>query len=156
MDSVEELVQVRILLYSSRYFQIDKSLSMGDQLEILLSLVQNLDVFTWSLYEVLGVDSAFIMHWLNVDPLTPPTKQRPRRATKPHVEAVKEEVEKLKRAGAIKEVFFPEWLANMVVVMKKNGSWKVCVDFTNLNRACPKDHFPVPKIDQSVDAMVGY
>ena len=73
-------------------------------MEILLSLVQNLSVFTWSPYEVLGVDPAFIMHQLNVDPLTPPNKQRPRRAAK-------EEMEKLMGAGAIKEVFFSEWLA---------------------------------------------
>ena len=65
-------------------------------------------------------------------------------------------MEKLKGVGAIKEVFFPEWLANMVVVMKKNSNWRVCVDFTDLNRACPKDHFPVQKIDQSVDATVEY
>ena len=70
--------------------------------------MQNLDVFKWSPYEVPGVDLAFITHRLNVDPLVPPKKQKPRRSTKPHVEAMKEEVEKLKRTGAIKEVFFPE------------------------------------------------
>ena len=61
------------------------------------------------------------MHKLNVDPLVPPKKQNPRRFAKPHMEAIKEEVEKLKRSGAIKEVFFPECLDNMVVVKKKNG-----------------------------------
>ena len=65
-------------------------------------------------------------------------------------------MEKLKGVGAIKEVFFPKWLANMVVVMKKNSNWRVCVDFIDLNRACPKDHFLVPKIDQSVDATIEY
>lgn len=73
-----------------------------------MSLMQNLDVFKWSPYEVPGVDLAFFTHRLNVDPLVPPKKKKPRRSTKPHVEAVKEEVEKLKRTGAIKEVFFPE------------------------------------------------
>ena len=129
-------------------------MSVEDRVEILLSLVQNLDMCLWSLYEVPRVDSAFIVHKLNVDPLVPPKKQRLRRSTKPHVEAVKEEVEKLKQSGAIKEVFFPEWLGNMVVVKKKNGKWKVCIDFTDLNRACSKDPFPVPKIDQLVDATV--
>ena len=52
----------------------------------------------------------------------------------------------------IKEIFFLEWLANTVVVKKKNGKWRVCVDFTDLNRACPKDPFPMPKIDQLVDS----
>lgn len=53
-------------------------------------------------------------------------------------------------------MFFPEWLSNIVVVKKKNGMWKVCVDFTDLNRACPKDPFPVSKIHQLVDATYGH
>ena len=53
-------------------------------------------------------------------------------------------------------VFYPEWLANTVVVKKKNGKWRVCVDFTDLNKACPKDPFPLPRIDQLVDATVGH
>ena len=63
---------------------------------------------------------------------------------------------KLKQAGAIKEVFYPEWLTNTVVVKKKSGKWRVCVDFTDLNKTCPKDPFPMPKIDQLVDATVGH
>ena len=63
---------------------------------------------------------------------------------------------RLKQAEAIKEVFYPEWLANTVVVKKKSGKWRVCVDFTDLNKACPKDPFPMPKIDQLVDATVGH
>ena len=63
---------------------------------------------------------------------------------------------KLKQAGAIKEVFYPKWLANTVVVKKKTGKWHVCVDFTDLNKACPKDPFPIPQIDQLVDATVGH
>ena len=63
---------------------------------------------------------------------------------------------KLKQARAIKEVFYPKWLANTVVVKKKNRKWKVYVDFTNLNKACLKDPFPMPRIDQLVDAMMGY
>ena len=57
---------------------------------------------------------------------------------------------------AIREVFFPEQLSNTVVVKKKNGKYRVCVNFTNLNRACLKDPFPVPKIDQLVDATYGH
>ena len=79
-----------------------------------------------------------------------------RRAAKKHVEAVKQEVKKLKEVEAIKEIFFPRWLANTVVVKKKNDKWRVCVDFTDLNRACPKDPFPMPKIDQLVNATYGH
>ena len=70
---------------------------------------------------------------------------------------MREEVIKLRQAGAIEEVFFyPEWLANTVVVKKKSGKWRVCVDFMDLNKACPKDPFPMPKIDQLVDAPIGH
>ena len=66
------------------------------------------------------------------------------------------EVQRLKEAGAIRKIYFPEWLANTVVVKKKNGKWRVCVDFTDLNRACPKDPFPMPRIDQLVDSTYGH
>ena len=69
---------------------------------------------------------------------------------------MREEVTKLKEARAIKELFYPKWLVNTVVVKKKSGKWQVCVDFTDLNKACPKDPFPMPKIDQLVDATVGH
>ena len=74
-------------------------------------------------------------------------KQPPRHSSKEHSDAIKEEVIKLKRAGVIKEVFYPEWLANTVVVKKKSGKWRVCVDFTDPNKACPKDPFPIPRIN---------
>ncbi|XP_058211815.1 uncharacterized protein LOC131324001 [Rhododendron vialii] len=57
-------------------------------------------------------------------------------------------VDRLLEAKAIREVYYPEWLSNTVVVKKKNGKWCVCVDFTDLNKACPKDSFPLPRIDQ--------
>ena len=59
-----------------------------------------------------------------------------------------------KHVGAIKEVFYLEWLANTAVVKKKSGKWRVCVDFIDLNKACPKDPFPMTRIDQLVNATV--
>ena len=118
-----------------------------DRVVVLLIFIQNIDVFAWNPYEVPKVDPEFIVHKLNVDPSFPPKKQKPRRSAKEHVEAVKMEVNRLKEAGAIKEVFFSEWMVNIVVVRKKNGKWRVCVDFTDLSRACPKDPFPMPKIN---------
>ena len=115
-----------------------------------------MDVFAWSPYEVPRVNPEFIMHKLNVDPSFPPKKQKSRRSAKEHMEAIRSEVRRLKEAGAIREAFFPEWLANTVVVNKKNGKWTVCIDFTDLNRACPKDLFPMPKIDQLVNATYGH
>ena len=102
------------------------------------------------------MDLDFICYHLNVNSFIFPKKQPPRRSSKEHSDAIKEEVLKLKRVGAIKEVFYLEWLANTVVLKKKSGKWRVCVDFTNLNKACPKDPFPLPRIDQLVDAIASH
>ena len=116
----------------------------------------NIDVFAWNAYEAPGVDPKFICHHLKANPLVTPRKQPPWRPSKEHVEAVQEEVTRLKQVGAIKKVFYPKWLANPIVVKKKSGKWQVCVDFTDLNKAYPKDPFPMPKIDQLVDATLGH
>ena len=63
-----------------------------------------------------------------------------------------DEVNKLLATKFIGEVHYPEWLANVVMVKKANGKWRMCVDFTDLNQACPKDSFPLPRIDQLVDS----
>ena len=89
--------------------------------ELVEFLEQNIDVFAWNAYEAPGVDPKFICYHLNVNPSIVPKKQPPRLSSKEHAEAVREEVTRLKQAGAIKEVFYPEWLANTVVVKKKSG-----------------------------------
>ena len=86
-------------------------------------LRKNMDVFAWNAYEASGVDPSFICHHLNVNPSVTPKKQPPRRSSREHFDAVKDEVTKFNKTGAIKEVFYPEWLANTVVVRKKNGKW---------------------------------
>ena len=110
-------------------------------------LKRNIDVFTWDAYDAPEIDPTFICHHLNVNPSIIPKKQSPHRPSREHADAIRDEVAKLKRVGAIKEVFYPEWLANIVVVKKKNGKWRFYVDFTDLNKACPKDPFPMPQID---------
>ena len=119
-------------------------------------LRRNIDVFEWSAYEALRVDPNFICHHLNVNPTILPKKQPPRHSSKEHSDAIKEEVNKLKQAGAIKEVFYLDWLANTVVVKNKNRKWRVRVDFTDLNKTYPKDPFPMSRIDQLVDATIGH
>ena len=135
---------------------MDPRLSHQEREELLEFLKQNIDVFAWNVYEAPGVDLEFICHHLNVNPLITPKKQPPRHPSREHAEAVREEVTRLKQAGTIKKVFYPEWLANTIVVKKKNGKWRVCVDFTDLNKACPKDPFLMSKIDQLVDVTVGH
>ena len=121
----EELIRVKILPDVDLYFQIGASVGDRDKVETLLFLIQNVDAFAWSRYEVPEVDPEFIVHNFNVDPSFPPKKQKSRRSAKEHIEAVRQEVRRLKEARVINEIFFPEWLANTVVVRKKNDKWKV-------------------------------
>ena len=93
---------------------------------------------------------------MNINSSVTPKKQLTQCSSKDHSNAVKDKVMKLKQVGAIKEVFYPEWLANTIMVKKKNEKWRVCVDFTDLNKACPKDPFPMPQIDQLVDATIDH
>ena len=67
-----------------------------------------------------------------------------------------DEVDKLLVAGFIREVYYPDWLANVVLVKKANGKWRMSVDFTDLNSACPKDSFSLPRIDQLMDSTAGH
>ena len=139
-----------------KFFQVGFQLPPQEKEELIEFLRRNINVFAWNSYEALGVDPSLIYHYLNVNPYVTPKKQLPRRSSKEHSDAVKDEVTKLKQVEAIKEVFYLEWLANTVMVKKKIGKWRVCVNFTDLNKACPKDHFPLPRIDQLVDATIGH
>ena len=143
----EKLEEIIIDGDLEKFFQVGAQLPPKEKEKLIMFLRENVDVFAWNTYEALGVDPDFICHHLNVNPAVLPKKQPPRHSSKKYSNAVKEEVNKLKQAGAIKEVFYPEWLANTMVVKKKSGKWQVCVDFTNFNKACPKDPFPMPRID---------
>ena len=103
-----------------------------------------------------GIDPAIITHRLNVSPSFRPVKQKRRSFAPERQKAINEEVGKLLQAGAIREVEYPEWLANVVLVKKANGKWRLCIDFTDINRACPKDSFPLPQIDLIVDTTASH
>ena len=119
-------------------------------------LRQNKDVFAWKQADMGGIDPAVITHRLNVSPSFKPIKQKRRSFTPERQKAINEEVNKLLQAGAIREVEYPEWLANVVLVKKENGKWRLCIDFTDINKACSKDSFPLPRIDLIVDATTGH
>jgi hypothetical protein len=102
-----------------------------------------------------GVSRDRIEHSLNVDPKAKPVKQKLRRFGKDKKEAIRVEVTRLLAAGFLKEVYHPNWLANPVLVRKKNNEWRMCVDYTDLNKHCPKDPFCLPRIDEVVDSTAG-
>ena len=154
--SCEDLEKVLVGSDLERFFQVGSELLPQEKKMLIDFLRKNVDVFAWDAYEAPGVDPNFICHHLNVSSAVTPKKQPPRRPSKEHADAVREEVMKLKKAGAIKEVFYLEWLANTVVVKKKSGKLRVCLDFIDLNKACPKNPFPMPRIDRLVASTVGH
>ena len=119
-------------------------------------LRQNKDVFAWKQADMGGIDPTVIAHRLNVSPSFMPIKQKRRSFAPERQKTINEEVSKLLQAGAIMEVGYPEWLANVVLVKKANGKWRLYIDFTDINKACPKDSFPLPRIDLIVDATAGH
>ena len=103
-----------------------------------------------------GIDPNVISHRLNIDPSRKPIRQKMRAMDTERYQALKEEVDKLFSNGFIKESFYPSWLENSVLVKKPNRKWRTCMDFTDLNKAYPKDSFSLLRIDQLVDATSGH
>ena len=101
-----------------------------------------------------GIDPSVIVHKLNVSPLSSPVRQKKRVFTPERDKAIAEEVRKLVETDFIREVYYLDWLVNMVMVKKANGKWRMCVAFTDLNRACSKDSYLLPRIDTLVDLIV--
>jgi hypothetical protein len=118
-------------------------------------LRSNVDIFAWSPSDMPGIPREVAEHSLDILPHSRAVQQRLRRFDKERHRAIGVELRKLLEAGFIKEVFHPMWLASPVLVKKKNGKWRMCVDYTSLNKACPKVPFPLPRIDQIVDSTAG-
>jgi hypothetical protein len=140
----EDIADQRVLLESQLSDEQEKTL--------LRFLFNNKDVFAWTANDPCGVNRDFIEHSLNVDPSFRTRKQRLRNMSEDKAEGAWNEVKRLLSAGVIREVTYPEWLANTVMVKKANEKWRMCIDFTDLNKACPKDEFPLLRIDSLVDA----
>jgi len=102
------------------------------------------------------INPSVITHRLNVSSSYKPVRQKKRVFAPERDNAIKEEVHKLVTVEFVCKVYYPNWLANIVIVKKANGKWRMCVNFTNLNKACPKDSYPLPCIDQLVDSIVGH
>jgi hypothetical protein len=131
---------------------LGSQLSEEQEKTLIRFLFNNKDVFAWSANDLCGANRDIIEHSLNVDPSFRPRKQRLRKMSDDKSKGARNEVKRLLSAGVIREVKYPEWLANTVMVKKANGKWRMCIDFTDLNKACPKDEFPLQRIDSLVDA----
>ena len=115
-----------------------------------------MDVFAWSHEDMPGIDPSVITYRLNMYSSFKPVLQKKRVFAPEWDKAIKEEVQKLTVVKFIREVYYSNWLANVVMVKKANGKWRMCVDFTDLNKTYSKDSYPLPRIDQLVDSTAGH
>ena len=104
---------------------------------------------------MLGIPREVTKHALKIRPGSTLVKQRLRRFNEEKRRAISEVIAKLLVAGFIKEVYHPEWLANPVLVRQKSGKWRMCVDYTGLYKACPKNPFPLPRLDKVINSTSG-
>ena len=115
-----------------------------------------MDVFAWTHLDMADRNPVHAFHKLNVIPSARPVRQKVRCFHPDQHQVIQMEVDNILEAVFIREIKYFEWLANVVVVLKKGGKWRVCIDYTDLNEACPKDSFPLPWINQIIDALAGH
>ncbi|KAK2383691.1 hypothetical protein QL285_071117 [Trifolium repens] len=124
------------------------------QLEACLK--EHAELFAWSAVEMPSIDPKVACHQLTIDPRARAVVQRRRKQSPEKAEAVEKAVKDLLEANFISEAKYTTWLSNVVLVKKSNGKWRMCVDYTDLNWACPKDAYPLPSIDKLVDNSSGF
>nr|ABA96759.1 retrotransposon protein, putative, unclassified [Oryza sativa Japonica Group] len=129
-----------------------KNLSSEFRTKLIELLKEYRDCFAWEYYEMPGLSQLIVEHRLPIKSGVRPYQQPPRRCKANMLEAVKAEVTRLYDAGFIRPCRYAEWVSNIVPVIKKNGKVRVCIDFRDLNKATPKDEYPMPVADQLVDA----
>jgi hypothetical protein len=138
-----KVVQIKVA-NPAKTVQIEASLDPKYESELIDFVRCNMDIFAWSLTEMPGVSQEVIEHTLNIKPDSSPVKHGLRCLNQEKRWAMGEELSRLLAAGFVKEVQHPDWIANLVLVPKKYGKWRMCVDYISLNKACLKDPFRLP------------
>jgi len=136
-----------------RTLKISSSLSSSQEKELCSLLSHHLDAFTWSYKEMKGVHPSVCTHHIYIKEDCKPVRQPQRRMNPALKDIVKEELQRLLDAGFIYPISDNEWVSPLVLVPKKNGKWRICVDYRELNKATKKDHFPLLFINQVLDGL---
>ncbi|GKD21105.1 hypothetical protein Tco_1222808 [Tanacetum coccineum] len=154
---VEERIKVTINPeYPEQTVMIGSTLTEEGRNKLCNLLQRNLYIFTWKPADMTGVPRHIVEHRLNVRKGCSLVRQKKRGQAADRIQAIQEEVWKLIEAGIMKEVHYHNWLSNPVMVKKHDGSWRMCVNFKYLNKACSKDGYPLPEIDWKVESLCGF
>ena len=143
-------------IFEGRSIKIGKNLSKTVRHDVLATIAEFRDTFAFSVDKMPGISPSVMCHKLDIKLRYKPIKQKLRHQGKERIEAAKEEVEKLLKAGVIGECKYLYWLSNVVLVKKPNGKWRMCLDFTDLHIAYSKNDYPLPKINCLVDSTAGH
>ncbi|XP_022638464.1 uncharacterized protein LOC111241956 [Vigna radiata var. radiata] len=135
---------------------IGADLTSVEESNLTTLLKTNNQLFAWNASDMPGIHPSVITHKLSIFREARPITQKKRRLGTEKRVVVQKEVDKLVKAGFVREITYTTWLANVVMVKKANGQWRMCVDFTDLNKACPKDNYPLPSIDRLIDGASGH
>ena len=119
--------------------------------ELIALLKEFRETFAWSYQDMPGLDTEIIMHGIPVKPKCPPVQQALQRMKSKIIFKIKEELEKQLKADFLTAIAYSDLVANIVPLPKKDGKVRMCVDYRDLNRASPKDNFPLPHIDTLID-----
>ena len=136
--------------------KISKNLSEKERGRLVALLKEYRDVFAWSYQEMPGLNQNLVVHKLKVDPNVKPVKQPPKKYHLDVEEKIKFELQKLLKAKFVEEIKCPSWLTNIVLVKKKNDQIRFFVDLRDVNKAYPKDEFPLPNVNILLDAKAGH
>ncbi|GJY75941.1 hypothetical protein Tco_0481057 [Tanacetum coccineum] len=136
--------------YPEQTIAISSTLTEDERKELCALFRRNLDIFAWKPTAMTRVPRHIAEHWLNVREGCPLVRQKKRSQAPERNKEIHEEVERLVEADIMKEVHYHSWLANPAMVKKHDNSWRMCVDFKELNKTCPKDGYPLPEIDWKI------
>ncbi|GKF30174.1 hypothetical protein Tco_0096516, partial [Tanacetum coccineum] len=156
-QATEERIKVAINPdYLEQTIMIGSTLIEEGRNKLCDLLQRNLDVFAWKPADMTSIPRHITEHWFNIREGCPPVRQKRRSQAANRNQTIQEEVEKLMDAGIMKEVHYHSWLSNPVMVKRHDDSWRMCVDFKDLNKACPKDGYLLLKIDWKVESLCGF
>ncbi|RDX79754.1 hypothetical protein CR513_39796, partial [Mucuna pruriens] len=144
----EDLKEIQLGPLAAHKTRIGTTLSLEEEACLVSFLRENNDIFAWTTEDMPSIDPDFMWHCLLVAQGAKWGEEKQR--------AAKEETNKLLAASFIREMQYPTWLANVVMVKKASGKWRMYIDYTDLNKACPKDPYPLPSIDRLVDGVSGF
>ncbi|GJQ89983.1 hypothetical protein Tco_0001122 [Tanacetum coccineum] len=136
--------------YPEQLVAIGKGLSLEASTQLKNLLKKNKDIFTWEPSDIIGVPKRTIKHSLNT------VSQKRRVFCSEKSQVITKEVTEWLKAGIVRPVKYPTWISNPVLVKKVDGSWRMCIDFKNINAACPKDYYPLPEMDNNIKSIMGF